>query len=154
MDASQPFFSEEFDPSNLEFETLDPFCRFLANSPRGRRRLARSEMVLLIIEHHQTLLKHLLFWLQDQPYLRARWHRRASEMSLFEDSVLLDLKGMLIELEEARRQYPFGYGPDQIDSAKTLQGRLLILACELKGFSDLCGAYFRRLKDDSSGEPH
>lgn len=151
MDASEPYFSEEFEPADLEFGTLDPVSRYLADSPRGRRRLARSEMVLLIVEHHRTLLRHLLFWLQDHPYLRARWHRRASEMSLFEDSVLLDLKGMQIELESAQRQYPFGYGPGEEASAQLLKGRLAILACELRGFHELCQAYFRRLEGNGGG---
>lgn len=108
-------------------------------------RMARAEMVVEIVEHHETILNHLLFWLQDHPFYRGRWHRRTTEMTLFDESVLLDLDGLLHELEDVRQQYPFGYAPEKASDARQFQGRLALLKCELENFRRLCDHYLLRI---------
>ena len=109
------------------------------------KRIGRANMVVNIAAQHRTLLRHLLFWLQDQTYYRNRWHSCLSEMLLFERSICEDLEPLKEELETVRSQFPFGYGPNEHHQAQQLQSRLLILKHELNALQDLCEAYFDRL---------
>ena len=137
-----PRFPEENDhPSG--WQTPAPSSSPKQNSVVSKG-LSRAELVLQITEHHQTILHHLLFWLQDQVYHRLLWHRRLTEMLLFDAEVRLELGDLLIDLESVRAQFPYGYGPEDDGVARQLQGRLAILKYELEYLRCLCEAYLAR----------
>ncbi len=109
-----------------------------------RRRVPLSDIAVHLVEQHDAVMKHLLFWMQDQTYYRQRWHRRLSHLPLFEPASLAALQRLLVEIDDALAQFPHGFDPSEEDRAARLNGRLRMFWYEVLHLKKLCGAYVAR----------
>lgn len=96
-----------------------------------------SEHAVQLVEQQTNILKHLLFWLQDQPYLRAKWHGAVSKLALFSPGVVEEVDRLIGEVHVARQQFPYGLPPARDTEACTLRSRLSLLKCELQSLREL-----------------
>lgn len=117
---------------------------------RVSRRIPLSDVAVHLVEQHDSIMRHLLFWMQDQTYYRQRWHGYLGQLSLFEPSSLMALQRLADEIEDAAEQFPHGFDPSEEDRAASLTGRLRLLRHEVLHLKKLCGAYVVRTARQSA----
>lgn len=115
----------------------------LPPSPR-RRQVLLSDLAVHLAEQREAVMRHVLFWMQDQTYYRQRWHRQLAEMPIFHATSLKALGCLLSEIDDATGQFPHGFGPAEEDGAERLSSRLRMLRHEVLHLRKLCGAYVTR----------
>ena len=118
------------------------------SAPPRRKRVPLSDIAVHLVEQHEAVMRHVLFWLQDQTYYRQRWHHALDALPLFEVACLAKLQRLLTEIDDASEQFPFGFAPSEEESAQRLGARLRMLWHEVQHLQKLGGAYIVRTADD------
>ena len=100
----------------------------LKRSSSTFRRLAvpLSDITIHLVEQHEAVLRHVLFWLQEQTYFRQRWHHSLSTLPLFE---------------------VVSFAPSEEAFAERLSFRLHLLWHEVHHLQKLVGVYIARTAD-------
>lgn len=109
-----------------------------------RAQVPLSDLAMHLAEQHRAVMRHTLFWLQDQTYYRQRWHRILDECSAFEVVGLAQIQKLIVEVSDALEQFPYGFAPAEERDAQRLRSRLRLLILELSHLQKLCGAYIAR----------
>lgn len=109
-----------------------------------RAQIPLSDLAMHLAEQHRAVMRHTLFWLQDQTYYRQRWHRILDECSTFEVAGLAQVQKLIVEVGDALEQFPYGFAPAEERDAQRLRSRLRLLILELSHLQKLCGAYIAR----------
>ncbi|MFT5192533.1 MAG: hypothetical protein ACI9DF_005634 [Verrucomicrobiales bacterium] len=118
-----------------------------SSSTFRRRAVPLSDITIHLVEQHEAVLRHVLFWLQEQTYFRQRWHHSLSTLPLFEVVSLVKLQRLLVEIVDATEQFPFGFAPSEEAFAERLSFRLHLLWHEVHHLQKLVGVYIARTAD-------
>ena len=112
-------------------------------TPR-RSSVPLSDLAVHLAEQHRAVMRHTLFWLQNQTYYRQRWHRVLDEYCVFELVGLAEIQKLIVEVTDALEQFPYGFSPTEAQGAQRLRSRLRMLIQELVHLQKLCGAHVAR----------
>ena len=112
-------------------------------TPR-RSSVPLSDLAVHLAEQHRAVMRHTLFWLQNQTYYRQRWHRVLDECCVFEVVGLAEIQKLIVEVTDALEQFPYGFSPTEAQGAQRLRSRLRMLIQELVHLQKLCGAHVAR----------
>ena len=112
----------------------------------GARRssIPLSDLAVHLAEQHRAVMRHTLFWLQNQTYYRQRWHRALDSCCVFEVVGLAQIQTLIAEVTDALEQFPYGFSPTEAQGAQRLRSRLNMLIQELIHLQKLCGAHVAR----------
>ncbi len=112
-------------------------------TPR-RSSVPLSDLAVHLAEQHRAVMRHTLFWLQNQTYYRQRWHRVLDECCVFEVVGLAEIQKLIVEVTDALEQFPYGFSPTEAQGAQRLRSRLRMFIQELVYLQKLCGAHVAR----------
>ncbi len=125
---------------------MDTLSNASSHSPaRRRRRVHLSDLTIHLVEQYEAVMRHLLFWLQDETYYRQLWHRQLAGLAIFDAEALTVLQNLLREIDDASSQFPYGFDPSEEARAQRLTSRLHLLSSEVRHLQKLCGAYTARI---------